>query len=114
MDTPKNIPKGYRKQDLKVGDASGTVKFTLWEKEIESMKEGESYRISTAVVKEYNGEKYLSTLKNCSCINPIEDIGDVYVKNDSKDDRGKMRYLYSYYLQCYLTLFKQKFKLTYV
>ena len=88
VDAPENIPMGYRKQDIKVGDASGTVKFTLWENEIGSMKERESYRISTAVVKEYNGEKYLSTLKNLSCIKPIADIGDVYIKDDSKDDRG--------------------------
>lgn len=75
-------------QEVKVGDASGTSKLTLWENEIGLMKKGESYRISTAAVKEYNGEKYLSTLKDSTCIIPIEDIGDVYVEDDSEDGRG--------------------------
>ena len=85
MGVPTDIPQGYCKQDVKIGDTSGAVKFTLWGKRIGSMKEGRSYRISRAVVKEYNGEKYLSSSKEVL----IEEIGDENFEDERIDDSGK-------------------------
>lgn len=87
MEAPADV-KGYRKQDVRVGDASGTVKFTLWGNEIGSMEERKSYKISRAIVKEYNGEKYLSASREVL----IEEIGDEDVDNvedECKEDSGK-------------------------
>ena len=87
MEAPADV-KGYRKQDVRVRDASGTVKFTLWGNEIGSMEEGKSYKISRAIVKEYNGEKYLSPSREVL----IEEIGDEDVddvEDECKEDNGK-------------------------
>ena len=87
MEAPADV-KGYRKQDVRVGDASGTVKFTLWGNEIGSMEEGKSYKISRAIVKEYNEEKYLSPSREVL----IEEIGDEDVddvEDECKEDNGK-------------------------
>ena len=87
MEAPADV-KGYRMQDVKVGDASGTVKFTLWGNEIGSMEEGKSYKISRAIVKEYKGEKYLSPSREV-LIEEIgnEDVDDV--EDERKEDIGK-------------------------
>ena len=68
---PTDVKGGYRIQEIKIEDATGTNKLTVWEGEIGRMKEGESYRISRVQVKEFNGKKYLSTTKEGS---RIEDI----------------------------------------
>ena len=88
IEAPTDLPKGYRKQDVKVGDTSGTMKFTLWGSEIGSMEEGKSYKISRAIIKEYNGEKYLSALREV-LIEEIrdEDVNDV--EDERKEDTGK-------------------------
>ena len=87
--------KGYRIQEIKIKDDSGTNKLTVWDSEIEKMKIGKRYKISRVCVKEYDGEKFLSTTKEGSDIHLIEDTEDVL--GEQKDESGKIRiYIYSY------------------
>ena len=65
------------KQDVIVGDSSGSVRVTVWEKEIGSIEKGKSYRMTGMMVREFRGRKFLSTSKANSKIEPISDIGGV-------------------------------------
>lgn len=87
VETPV-IRRGFHIQEFIVGDAKGTIRLTVWENQIESMEVEKSYRVSNVTVKEFNGEKNLSTVKGTSCIE-IDDIGDVYTEDEDKDDNGK-------------------------
>ena len=49
-----------RKQDCYVGDSSGCLKVVLWEDDVGSMETGMSYKVEGAVVKSFDGFKYLS------------------------------------------------------
>ena len=44
VDDPQQIPSGKMKQDVLVGDSTGTTRLTLWEEEIGSMDEDSSYQ----------------------------------------------------------------------
>jgi ssDNA-binding replication factor A large subunit len=57
---------GERKQGILVCDDSGKVRLTVWEKDVDTVKENCSYRLSGMMVREYQGKKYLSISKD-SC-----------------------------------------------
>lgn len=62
---------GLTNQDVMVSDGTGTEKLTVWGSEIGKMKEERCYSLKGVVVKEYYGNKHLSTAKeNCK----IEEI----------------------------------------
>ena len=44
------VPKGLCKQELLIGDASGTARLTVWENEVGLMKEGGSYKLTGVAV----------------------------------------------------------------
>ena len=78
---PSEVGNGKKKQDIIAGDSTGTAHVTIWEKEIGTMEEGKSYRLSGMVVREYGGMKFLSISKDNSAIEEIDDIG--VVKEDA-------------------------------
>ena len=51
----------------------------MWEEVIGKVVEGKSYRFTGMMVREFKGEKFLSTSKNASKVQEIGDIGEVEV-----------------------------------
>ena len=47
VDAPQQIPTGKMKQDVIIGDSTGTTRLTLWEEEIGSMDEDSSYQLKS-------------------------------------------------------------------
>ena len=75
---PKHIPsKKLSVQELAVADSSGALRLSIWEDEIGLMEQAKSYRIEGATIREYDGQRFLSTSPKKSNIAPIEDIGPV-------------------------------------
>ena len=65
------------KQDILIGDRTGTLRLTVWEHHIGKLEDSNSYKLIGVNVQEFRGEKYLSTAKaNCE-VELIEDIGVV-------------------------------------
>ena len=52
------VPGGKRKQDVVIGDSSGTIKLTVWEDEIDRMEEENCYKVSGMVVREFKGKNF--------------------------------------------------------
>jgi hypothetical protein len=50
VDDPVQIPTGKMKQDVIVGDNTGTTRLTLWEEDIGSMEQGNSYKLQGVTV----------------------------------------------------------------
>ena len=90
VDDPMEIPGGLRKQDTMVGDKSGTIRFTVWESEIGQMETGCSYKLVGVMVRDYRGNKFLSTSREGSTIEEIEDIGDVVDAEDESNSNVRM------------------------
>lgn len=87
------MPGGKRKQDITIADSSGLTKLTVWEDEIGTMEEEQSYIISGVVVREFKGLKFLSTSKQDLFVaEKIKDIGDVQEDNES-DDQNELSQL---------------------
>ena len=72
--TSKDDGRDFQKQDCIVGDISGCGKVVLWEKDIGSMAEGNSYKLAGASIKSFGGITYLSIGDNCT-ITQVDDIG---------------------------------------
>ena len=77
VDDPQQIPTGKIKQDIIIGDSTGTTRLTLWEEEIGSMDEDSSYQLKGVTVRQFRGKRFLSTSKGVSCIIKADDIGSV-------------------------------------
>lgn len=65
------------KQDVIVGDLSGTAKITFWEEHVGCMQQGRSYMLKEFVVWTFQSTKYLSRGVNSELIQ-IADIGLVH------------------------------------
>ena len=76
-DDPMEVAGAKNKQDLWVGDKSGTTRVTLWEDEIGKMEKGKSYRLIGMFPREFKGKKYLSTSRQNTTIEEIDDIGEL-------------------------------------
>ena len=86
VDDAVEVSGGKKKQDIVVGDASGTARVTVWETEIGKMKKEQSYRLSGMMVREFRGEKFLSTSKENSKIEEIDDIGHIEVAKEEEEE----------------------------
>ena len=82
------VTGGKKKQDLIVGDASGSCRCTLWEADIDRLEDEQCYRLKELMVKEFRGEKYLSSTKEQSAIEEIGDIGDVEEEDEEEGASG--------------------------
>ena len=86
----EEVAGGKKKQDIIVGDGTGTARFTIWEGEIGKVWESKSYRLSGMMVREFRGRKFLSTSKeNCS-IESISDIREVAEESDEESSTTDM------------------------
>ena len=89
VEEPTEVSGGKKKQDVLVGDSTGTARFTVWEGEIGTVDEDVSYRLSGMMVREFRGKKFLSTSKENSKIEKISDIGDVEEEvSEEESDQG--------------------------
>lgn len=66
VETALEMTSGKKKQDMIVGDSTGTARVTIWEEEIGKMEEGDSVKMTGMMVREFQGKKYLSTSKEKS------------------------------------------------
>ena len=85
VDAVMEVSGGKKKQDVLVGDSTGTVRVTVWESEIGKLEENGSYRLTGMVVREFKGKKFLSTSKEKSSIESIGDIGVVEEEEDESE-----------------------------
>ena len=63
-------------RNIIVGDKTGTLRVTLWNEDVNKVKEGSSYKLCGGIVKVFDREKYVSMSSKC-CIEEVEDIGEV-------------------------------------
>ena len=85
LNEAKEVSGGKHKQDVVIGDSSGSTKLTLWEEEIGKVVEGKSYRFTAMMVREFKGKKFLSTSKVDSIISEIEDIGEIILDEEESE-----------------------------
>ena len=50
-----------QKQDIIVGDNTGTTKVTLWEENVYAFQNGECYQLQNFAIQEFQLTRYLST-----------------------------------------------------
>ena len=79
---PVDVAPGLKKQEVTVADSTGAIKITLWESNIDAVKE-EMFKNFT--VRTFKHEKYLSMPKEGGEIMKIEDMGCV-APDDLPDD----------------------------
>ena len=77
VEEPTIVGSGLKKQDILIGDSTGTARLAVWEKEVGRMKKDGSYRLGGLMVREFRKKKFLSTSKQSSMIEEISDIGEV-------------------------------------
>ena len=88
LDVVKEVSGGKKEQDLVIADSSGSTRLTVWEEVIGKVVEGKSYRFTGMMVREFKGEKFLSTGKTDSKVEEIADIGEVEV-DEEEGGRGR-------------------------
>ena len=79
----ETVRTGKRKQEVVVADKKSTAKVTLWEDQIGSLKQGESYCLEVFFVKEFGGEKYLSVGSESKIVS-IENVEVLEISNTDK------------------------------
>ena len=57
---PIVFASGKTKQEVTVGDESGTACVTLWEENVDKLKQGECYQLKGFFIREYGGKKFLA------------------------------------------------------
>ena len=64
-------------QDVFVADQTGSVRVCLWDNYINSLKQGESYNLTSFSVREFRSKKYLNMPRSGAEIAAINDLGSV-------------------------------------
>lgn len=71
---PSETGEGQKIQDTYVADKTGQCRVTMWEDKVGKVEMGKSYRFCGFLVREFRGEKHITTPKEGSCIEVIDDI----------------------------------------
>lgn len=87
------VPKGLRKQELLIGDPSGTARLTVWDNEVGLMKEGGQLQAEWSCSVTIRGKKFLSTSKGSSCIKKVDDVGNMKEGVNNIDDEDDVQHL---------------------
>ena len=82
INEPLNVSGGKTKQDITVADSTSMSRLTLWQENVDTLTQNQSYHISNMVVREHQNQKYLSMACIGTTIEPIDDIGDVVPLSD--------------------------------
>ena len=86
INEPLNVSGGKTKQDITVADSTSTSRLTLWQENVDTLTQNQSYHLSNMVVREYQNQKYLSMARIGTTIEPIDDIGDVVPLSDDPNN----------------------------
>ena len=81
----KSERKELQKQDVVIGDETGSCRLVLWEEDVGSLEEVKSYHLLDVVVRRYGTAKYLSYSSRCSKT-LVEDMKDINDKDISGED----------------------------
>ena len=65
------------KQDVTLSDHTGTIRFTLWQNDIDSLKIDTSYKFVNLSVQSYMNVKYLTHSMSHLEYHAVHDIGEV-------------------------------------
>ena len=81
-----------RKQEVKVGDETGSCRLVLWEADIESLEESKSYQLVNIGVRQLRGKKYLSYLKMSTKegVTNLKDANEDDVLGEETEDSGRV------------------------
>ena len=77
VDDPVKLSGGLSKQEVTVADSTAAARITLWQSDINTLEEFESYYFKGMTVRSFKNEKNLSKPKDDASITLIDDIGDV-------------------------------------
>ena len=76
VNPPVTLVGGKQKQEVVIADSTRTSKLTLWEDDIDSLKENLCYALQQVLVRQFkDSPKYLSKQKSGSSVEEINDIG---------------------------------------
>ncbi len=75
--TQPELVSDKTKQDVYVADATGSIRLTLWQEDINKLDVNQSYLLKNVNVRSYQKLKYLSFPKNDATIEEISDLEDV-------------------------------------
>ena len=77
VDDELTVGANLRKQDVVVADSTGSARLVLWEKEIGTKRVGDCYSVESVIVREFHGERYLSSQKQRTVFrdaDPVEGV----------------------------------------
>lgn len=88
-ETVKSNGKTRMKQEAILTDESGSIRIVFWQSDIEIIQSGSSYELTRAIVKNYDGENYITinrqtVLRNSTVKVARDDDERVQVQNISK------------------------------
>ena len=69
------VGSGKQKQDVVIGDATGSTVLTLWEEDTHKLEVEKSYDFGRLLVQQFKGNNYLSFSKTATAL-PTDDIED--------------------------------------
>ena len=74
------------KQGFTIADTTAACRGVLWEKDVGTLREEQSYKFTNVTIRTFNGVKYLSLSENAKIIT-VDDIGEVV---DDDVEEGKV------------------------
>ena len=88
----KSDGKEFQKQDVVIGDKTGSCRLVLWEEDVGSLEEGKSYNLLDVVVRMYGTAKYLSYSSRCSktLVEDMKDINDEDISGEDHEESGRV------------------------
>ena len=92
--TIKSTGKELKKRDLFLSDHTAVYRCVAWESDIDVLQESNSYKITNATIRTFNGDKYLS-IGQTSEIAIIEDIGEVIDDQSPVENSGRAKVITS-------------------
>ena len=80
----------FQKQECTLADSGMSVPLKIWEEDIGKVRKGKCYRFLKVKVREYKGERFLTTTED-STIEKIDDIGEVTKEKTLPNTRTEIR-----------------------
>ena len=77
IDVPTKLSGGFTKQEITIADSTAAARLTLWEDDINTLEEFDSYHFEPLTVRSFQCQKYLTTSKEGCKIEKIADIDNV-------------------------------------
>lgn len=82
VEEPTETANGKTLQNVMIADSSGMAKVTLWESDVHKLEADKSYRFSKMMLREFRGQTQLSSTKDESLMEEIDDLGVVHEDDD--------------------------------